>query len=142
MVVSYAGQCHCGALQVQYQTGILPASWTLRACQCSFCQIHAMLSTSDPAGSLAFQAVQDSALQRYRFGSQSADFLVCRVCGVYIGAICTGAPGRFGIVNVRTLRPFPEGLPAPTSMRYDDESPGERLARRAARWTPLRADSL
>ena len=75
MVVSYAGQCHCGALQVQYQTGILPASWTLRACQCSFCQIHAMLSTSDPAGSLAFQAVQGSALQRYRFGSQSADFL-------------------------------------------------------------------
>ena len=140
--MSYAGQCHCGALQVQYQTGILPASWTLRACQCSFCRIHAMLSTSDPAGSLAFQSVQGSALQRYRFGSRSADFLICRTCGVYIGAICAGATGRFGIVNVRTLRPFPDGLPAPTSMSYDDESPGERLARRAARWTPLRADSL
>jgi hypothetical protein len=140
--MSYAGQCHCGALQVQYQTGILPASWTLRACQCSFCRIHAMLSTSDPAGSLAFQSVQGSALQRYRFRSRSADFLICRTCGVYIGAICAGATGRFGIVNVRTLRPFPDGLPAPTSMSYDDESPGERLARRAARWTPLRADSL
>ena len=140
--MSYAGQCHCGALQVQYQTGILPASWTLRACQCSFCRIHAMLSTSDPAGSLAFQSVQGSALQRYRFGSRSADFLICRTCGVYIGAICAGATGRFGIVNVRTLRPFPDGLPAPTSTSYDDESPGERLARRAARWTPLRADSL
>jgi hypothetical protein len=140
--VSYAGQCHCGAIQFHYETGVLPASWTVRACQCSFCRIHAALSTSDPAGSLAFQAVQGDALQRYRFGSQSADFLLCRICGSYIGAICTGAAGRFGIINVRTLRPFPQGLSAPTSMHYDDESPTERLARRAARWTPLRADSL
>jgi hypothetical protein len=104
--------------------------------------MHAALSTSDPAGSLAFQAVQGSALQRYRFGSQSADFLICRICGVYIGATCAGTHGRFGIVNVRTIRPFPEGLAAPASMRYDDESPSERLSRRAARWTPLQADSL
>jgi hypothetical protein len=140
--VSYAGQCHCGALQFQYQTAIVPTSWTLRACQCSFCRIHAALSTSDPAGSLAFQAVRIDALQRYRFGRQTADFLICRICGVYIGATCAGAPGRFGIVNVRALRPIPQGLSAPTSMHYDDESPTERLARRAIRWTPLRADSL
>lgn len=140
--MSYAGQCHCGALQFQYQTGVLPTSWSVRACQCSFCRIHAILSTSDPAGSLAFQAVQSGALQRYRFGSQSADFLICRICGVYVGATCAGAPGRFGIVNVRALTPFPQGLPPPTSMHYEDESPGERLSRRAARWTPLQAASL
>jgi len=140
--VNYAGQCHCGALEFQYQTGVLPTSWPVRGCQCSFCRIHAGLSTSDPAGSLAFQTLQSGALQRYRFGSQTADFLICRICGVYVGAICAGAPGRFGIINVRALRPFPQGLPASTSMHYDDESPTERLSRRAARWTALRADSL
>ena len=140
--VDYAGQCHCGALRIEYQTAVAPASWTVRACQCSFCRAHAALSTSDPAGSLAFQAVQSSALQRYRFGIQTADFLICRICGVYVGAICDAAAGRVGIVNVRALRPLPEGLPTPVSMQYDGEAPAERLSRRTGRWTPLRADSL
>jgi hypothetical protein len=140
--VNYVGGCHCGAIEFRYDTAVLATAWSVRACQCSFCRAHAALSTSDPAGSLAFQAAESGLLQRYRFGSGATDFLICRHCGVYIGASCSAAMGRFGIVNVRALRPIPDNLPAPTSMHYEDESAADRLSRRAARWTPLRAESL
>jgi hypothetical protein len=93
--------------------------------------------TSDPCGSLSFLVNDDALLQRYRFGSRSADFLVCRACGVYVGAMIAAAIGRFGIVNLRALRPPLEGLPEPVAMRYDGESPEARSARRARNWTPL-----
>ncbi len=140
--VNYVGGCHCGALEFRYETALLPTAWSVRACQCSFCRAHAALSTSDPAGSLAFQATESSLLQRYRFGSGVTDFLICRVCGVYVGASCSDATGRFGVINLRALRPMPDDLPTPTAMHYGSESPGDRLSRRAARWTPLRAESL
>jgi hypothetical protein len=140
--VTYVGGCHCGALEFRYETAILVAAWSVRACQCSFCRTHAALSTSDPAGSLAFQATARGLLQRYRFGSGVTDFLICRICGVYVGASCSDATGHFGVINVRALKPIPDNLPPPTSMHYENEAPGERLSRRAARWTPLRAQSL
>lgn len=140
--VSYVGGCHCGALEFRYDTAILTTVWSVRACQCSFCRAHAALSTSDPAGSLVFQASETGNLQRYRFRSGVTDFLICRDCGVYVGASCSDATGRFGVINLRALKPMPDDLPTPTAMHYESESPGDRLSRRAARWTPLRAESL
>lgn len=142
MSVRFVGGCHCGALEFRYDTAVPAAAWSVRACQCSFCRTHAALTTSDPAGSLAFQATESSLLQRYRFGSGVTDFLICRSCGVYVGATSSDATGRFGVVNVRTLKPVPDNLPPPTAMHYENEAPGDRLSRRAARWTPLRAESL
>jgi hypothetical protein len=49
---------------------------------------------------------------------------------------------RWGILNVRTLRPLPSDLPAPQPMQYGTEGTQERTQRRTARWTPLSADSL
>jgi hypothetical protein len=47
------------------------------------------------------------ALDRYRFGSKTADFLLCRDCGVYLGAVMQSARGGFGIINARVLRLLP-----------------------------------
>ncbi|HEY6457807.1 MAG TPA: hypothetical protein VIY90_21235 [Steroidobacteraceae bacterium] len=138
----FVGGCHCGALTFRYDTAVLVTAWSVRACQCSFCRAHAAVSTSDPAGSLAFQVTQSGLLQRYRFGSGVTDFLLCRACGVYVGATSSDATGRFGLINVRALKSIPDDLPSPTSMHYENEAPGDRLSRRAERWTPLRAESL
>ena len=101
-----------------------------------------MLSTSDSAGLLAFAARELATLQRYRFGLRTSDFLICRVCGVYVGAVFADGAGRFGIVNLRALQPLPEGLKEPIAVSYDNESVVERMARRSMRWTPLRGESL
>src|ERR1700676_217391 len=138
----YEGACHCGALSIRYESAAVPETWSVRACQCSFCRLHAALSTSDPGGSLAFSATDRADVQRYRFGMRTADFLICRRCGVYVGATFAAATGRFGIVNLRTLRHMPDALPSPASMHYDDQSPAARALRREARWTTLSVDSL
>ena len=138
----YRGGCHCGALNYRYTTNLQSGGWPIRACQCSFCRLHAAITTSDPAGSLSFSATDVTALQRYRFGAQTADFLLCRECGAYLGATVQVGPARLGLVNVLSLQPVPRNLPSPTAMHYDDESVDARMSRRAARWTPLLTASL
>ena len=84
-----------------------------------------------------FQVKEADALQHYRFGLATADFLLCRHCGVYIGAQIETANGAFGIINIRALTPLPEELPRAAPADYGAESARERIERRQKRWTPL-----
>jgi len=133
----FKGSCHCGAVGFSFRTALPVAQWSVRACQCRFCRAHGALTTSDAGGQLTFHVNQPESLQRYRFALQTADFLLCGRCGVYLGAQIDGARGAFGIVNLRTLVPLPPGLPAATPADYAAEEPSDRLERRARRWTPL-----
>ena len=133
---TYDGSCHCGGIGFRYSTSTKPAEWSVRACQCSFCRAHAALSTSDPRGSIRFEAARPESLTRYRFGLRTADFLICRECGVYVGAVMTSGDRTFGIINVNALEPTPVDLPAPRAMDYDGEDVERRARRREERWSP------
>ena len=136
-LTTFEGCCHCGALAFAFQTAVPVSEWSVRACQCGFCRAHAALTTSDPSGYLAFHVKQSEALQRYRFGLMTADFLLCRRCGIYLGAQIATARGAFGIINTLALVPRPESLPVAAKADYDSESTSDRLGRRERRWTPL-----
>jgi hypothetical protein len=133
----YPGSCHCGAIGFAYRTQQAPLAWDVRACQCSFCRAHSAQTTSDPSGSLQFREHRTGLLQRYRFGMRITDFLLCRSCGVYIGAEIETKAGRFGIINVHALRPVPGGLRPAVAMDYGSESMEGRMARREARWSRI-----
>ena len=137
MQTDYTGSCHCGAIGFTYRTGIRQEQWSIRACQCSFCRAHDALSTSDPAGQIAFSASRPESLQKYRFGLKTADFLLCRECGVYIGAVIASAGNMFGIVNVHALDESPTNVAETAPVSYDDEDVGGRVSRREERWTPV-----
>jgi hypothetical protein len=139
---AYVASCHCGALSARYRTALPTSNWHIRSCQCSFCRTHAVLSTSDPAGLLAYSCSQPELLQRYRFGTRSAEFLICRACGVYLGAQIVSDHKRFGILNVRALTPIPPNLPNAQPMDYGDETGETRRSRRESRWTPLASESV
>jgi hypothetical protein len=134
---SHAGACHCRAIGFVYRTSLAPEAWQIRACQCTFCRIHAALSTSDPNGSLRFNEHVPGALNRYRFGYKTTDFLVCRNCGAYVGATLESGSKGFGIINVRVLHSLLDRLPAAQPMVYEDEGSAVRSARRESRWTPI-----
>jgi hypothetical protein len=140
--IEYLARCHCGALTARYRTAAEPSTWSLRACQCSFCRSHGALTTSDPAGSLEFRSTDPERVQRYRFGGRTADFLVCRDCGVYVGAHMATDGIRFGILNVLSLRPPLTGFPAAEPMDYGAETADIRRSRREARWTPVLTESV
>ena len=134
---TFEGSCHCGALAFSFETALPVSEWSVRACQCGFCRAHGALTASDPLGRLAFHVKQGEALERYRFGLMTADFLLCRRCGVYVGAQIETARGAFGIVNTRALIPVPEGLTRAAKADYSSESTSDRVGRREQRWTPL-----
>lgn len=138
-MITYAGQCYCGAIGFSYSTDVPPPDWSIRACQCRFCRAHDALSTSDPCGSLAFEATEPRHLQRYRFAMKTADFLLCRNCGVYIGAVITTSAGAWGIVNTHALDTVPDRIADVQPINYDNEESSGRIARREARWTPVRS---
>ncbi len=133
----YTGHCHCGALGFRYATNRAPADWSVRACQCRFCRLHDALSTSDPDGRLAFVHDDATQLQRYRFALQTADFLLCRRCGVYIGATIDISDASYGIINTHALDTPPADIADVGAVTYDDEDVDGRISRRAQRWTPV-----
>ena len=137
-MLAYSGGCHCGALNVTFETTVAPASLQRRADQCSFCRAHAAITMSDPNGALRFDAKPD-ALVRYRFGLKSADFLICARCGVYVGAVFAEGEDMWGIVNANALHERDLFTSPVQPVDYDGESPSARGDRRKERWTPVEA---
>jgi hypothetical protein len=135
--IEYLARCHCGAVTARYRTALGPSAWSVRACRCSFCRGHGAITTSDPSGSLAFCFEDPTRVSHYRFGGRTADFLICRECGMYVGVQMATDTGRFGILNVLTLRPLLTHLPPAEPVDYGAETAEARRTRREARWTPL-----
>src|ERR1051326_1636781 len=102
---TFSGRCHCGALEVLFETAAAPASLEPRACQCSFCVRHGARCVSDPNGriTLIVHGHDREQLVRYRFGLRTADFLLCRTCGVYLGALLSEGPSAWATLNIHTL---------------------------------------
>ena len=104
----HTGGCHCGNISVRL----------------------------DRDGSAVIAASDWSLVERYRFGSRTADYLLCRRCGVYVGAVCETASGLRAVVNVNCLDDRAAFTQTPAAPDYDDEAMGARLERRAANWMP------
>ena len=75
-------------------------------------------------------------LLRYRFGLETADFLVCTRCGIYVAAVMTEGARCWATVNVNILDAVDRLTQPATPVTYEGESAPERAARRKARWTP------
>ncbi|MBB5520067.1 GFA family protein [Amphiplicatus metriothermophilus] len=133
----YAGQCHCGKLKASFETQKTPAELGVRTCQCDFCRRVGAVNISDPEGAVVIDAAEADVL-RYRFALRTADFLLCRNCGVYIAAVIGEGENIRSTINVAGLRmkAFLNVEEAP--MEYGAESTEERIARRFRKWTPTR----
>ena len=132
----HPGSCHCGNLKLEFETGLALAELPLRACQCSFCRLHGIVSTSDPQGRVRLYAGDPSLVQRYRFGLGITDFLICRRCGVYLAAVAEMDGARYAVLNANALSGLAGLGRAAEPMDYDGEDATARRARRRTRWTP------
>jgi hypothetical protein len=137
---SLTGACHCQNLSVSFETSFSPAEMVPRACQCSFCRMHSTAALSDPDGHLTFTVRNPGLLNRYTFGLGSTEFLICRTCGVYVGAFMPdGDPGdeaAFANVMAGVLDAREEIISATVPVHRSQENLEERRRRRRAMWTP------
>ncbi len=133
----HTGQCHCGKLNVSFETSKMPAELGVRTCQCVFCRRHGAVNISDPDGVTTIDA-EPANVNRYRFALKTADFLTCKTCGVYIAAVMGEGDKIVSTINVAGLRmkDFLNVDEAP--MEYGAETTDERIARRYKKWTPTR----
>ena len=132
----YKGLCHCGAIGFTYRCTVPVEEWAVRECQCSFCRLHASRNVSDPAGNVQFHFNDEPKLERYRFGSKTTDFLLCKCCGVYLAAYLNSPAGEFATININAIQPrvnVKPGMP----MDYDAETSDDKRTRREVRWTPV-----
>ncbi len=82
---------------------------------------------------MQIRIASEDAASRYRFGLRLADFLVCRTCGVFVGALGDGR----AVINLDTLIRASDFTGTPVAFAaYDTENASTRSARRAKNWTP------
>jgi hypothetical protein len=131
-----SGRCHCGNIELTFESSVPVDQLPVRACACSFCRAHGARSTADPKGRVEITVRDPARLTRYRFALKTADFLICKRCGVYAAAVLNSGSSPFAIVNVNALDSARDFSQAARSVDYDGESDAERIRRREQNWTP------
>ncbi|MBV9862972.1 MAG: aldehyde-activating protein [Alphaproteobacteria bacterium] len=136
--MEHSGGCHCGNMIVRLRLAQSPQDSPLRACGCRFCRAHSTRTVADQDGLFELWAADWLLVEPYRFGSRTAEYLVCRRCGVYVAAVGETAAGLRAVVNVNSLDDRAAFTRVPIAMDYEGETEAMRLARRAVNWMPAR----
>lgn len=129
---TFSGRCHCANLGYEMTTAIAVDDIRARACDCRFCRLHGARNWSDAGGRTAITIADEALLQRYRFALKTADFLICRRCGVYLGAVLTASDGCWSTINLRLA----DLDPVVETASYGHEDTAGRVERRRLVWTP------
>ena len=128
------GACHCGNLCFTLEWRPAPTEIPARACGCSFCQKHGGVWTSCPQGVLEVRVRDPQQVQRYAFGTRTADFHVCRTCGVVPVVTSEIAGHLYAVVSVKAMEGLDAALVRTAPASFEAESEAARLARRARNW--------
>lgn len=130
----HSGQCHCGNIRFTFETDIGLDNMTTRCCNCSFCQKHGGRYTSDPRGRLLIEISDDDNINRYRFGHQTADFFICRICGA-LPFVTSDIDGIiYAVLNVNCLDQVDQIIGLVNTVSYEAEVSDNRLTRRKKNW--------
>lgn len=115
----------------------MPQELGVRTCQCDFCRRVGAVNISDPEGEAIIDASEADVI-RYRFALRTADFIICKHCGVYVAAVVGEGAHIRSTINVAGLR-MKEFLDIEeTPMQYGAEDAAARVERRHQKWTPTR----
>lgn len=128
------GACHCGNIRFSLEWTPAPAEIRARECSCTFCRKHGGVWTSFAAGKLRVQIADAALVSPYQFGTGTAQFHVCRGCGV-VPVVTSRIDGRlYAVVSVNAFEDVDPGLVKVSAAVFDAESKSTRLARRARGW--------
>ncbi len=128
------GACHCGSIRFVLRWPKSEAEIPVRKCGCTFCQKHAGAWTSHPDSELLAKIDDPSSVSRYNFGTKTADFFVCRKCGVVPFVISEIDSREYAVVNVNTFNEAGSLLSSSSITNFDGEGTDDRLARRKRNW--------
>ena len=128
------GRCHCGNIAFVLEWLPDPAQIPARACDCSFCTKHGGLWTSHPGAALEVRVEDPSLVSKYAFGTRTADFHVCKRCGIVPVVTSEIDGGLYAVVSVHAFEGVDPALVKPAPISFEGEETGSRLGRRKRNW--------
>lgn len=128
------GSCHCGNVSFELSWAPEPAWIPARACACSFCVKHGGVWTSNPAGALRVKVENPALVEKYAFGTRTADFHICRRCGV-VPLVTSDIDGCvYAVVSVNAFNNVDRSRLRVAPMSFEGEETSSRLERRKRNW--------
>jgi hypothetical protein len=131
------GSCHCGNMRFRFEWPEPGSPIPVRACGCDLCSKHKAVWTSHPNGRLSLAIADNAQINRYRFGTRTADFHVCKVCGVMPVTTCIISSRTFSVVNIHSFSEIDASRYVERKTDFEGETVASRLARRERTWTPV-----
>ena len=130
------GSCHCRNIRFVFRWPQSESEVPVRECGCTFCQKHAGAWTSHRGSELAVDVDDRSLVSTYRFGTGTADFYLCSVCGLASFVLSEIDGNRYAVVNVNTFDDVGGLSFFRSKSNFDGEETGSRLERRQRNWIP------
>ena len=130
------GRCHCGNIRFVLDWPSTETEIPIRRCGCTFCQKHGGAWTSHRDARLGIETRDPAALSKYRFGTGTADFHVCSICGIVPFVLSDIDDNLYAVVNVNTFEDAGGFSFSSTATDFDGEDTGDRLERRQRNWIP------
>ena len=130
------GGCHCGNIRFAFHLPKTDGPIPARVCTCSFCVKHGGAYTSHPEGRIDLSIRDGADLQIYTFGSNTADFHLCRRCGVFPVVISEIDGIAYAVVNINCFEGIDSDAFNRSPISFDGEPTVDRLERRKRNWIP------
>lgn len=132
--ITIEGSCHCRNIRFVLQWPKSETEIRARECGCSFCTKRGGAWTSHPEAGLSARIDDLSRVSKYRFGTSTADFHVCSICGV-VPFVTSDIDGEtYAVVNVNAFDSLDASTLPRASTDFDGERTGDRLDRRKRNW--------
>jgi hypothetical protein len=128
------GKCHCGNISFTLAWDPDPQEIPARACDCTFCQKHGGVWTSNPRGVLEVSMQNSLQVSRYAFGTKTAEFHICTQCGV-VPVVTSRIDERlYAVVSVNAFENVDASLLRRAPMSFAGEETDSRLERLKLNW--------
>lgn len=128
------GACHCGNIHFVLRWPNSEPVIPVRKCGCTFCHKHAGSWTSHRNAELVVEINDRSLVSNYEFGTKTADFCVCSVCGVVPFVLSEIDDKQYAVVNVNTFQESGNFSFSSAPTNFDGEDTEGRLKRRKRNW--------
>ena len=135
-LTSINGACHCGNIRFVLRWPESEPEIPVRKCGCTFCQKHTGAWTSHRSAELVVEIDDRSLVSQYNFGTKTADFCICSVCGVVPFVLSVIDDKQYAVVNVNTFEDINSLSISSSSTNFDGEDAESRLDRRKRNWIP------
>ena len=130
------GGCHCGNIRFTFHRPETDGPIPVRACGCAFCRKHGGAYTSHTDGRIEVRIGDAGRVEHYRFGTRTADFLICRTCGVTPVVTSEIEGNLYAVVSVNAFEGVDPSELDRSVCDFDAENTTDRLSRRQRSWIP------